>query len=350
MFRVTLDKVASATKNAGIEREVYLSEKIIAKEGYVVALRILSDKAVYNTLENTHGRMMRLKPGDQIAGVLGHRRALQGYSGEVPKKIDVGDRLNVLNLGGVIGRCTSYAPDIGEPFEAEVIGAVLHFPYLGERVSEPAHIGLNAIAKENPTERPAPIIAVVGTCMNTGKTVAACQIIHGLTRQGLEIAAAKVTGVALERDVLRMRDYGALKALSFNDAGLASTEPSTAPDAAHQIVAHLSKGQPDAIVLEFGDGLLGEYGVQEILMDKEFAGWIRAVVLCANDPVGAWGGVPLLKERYGLETAVVTGPVTDNEVGRRFVESELKKVAANALTAPAALVEHIHKEVISDNP
>ncbi len=348
MLRVTLDKVASSTKNAGVERDVYLSKKIIPKEGYVVAVRILTDKAVYNMMENTHGRMMRLKPGDQIAGVLGHRRAPFGYFGEVPKKIEVGDHLNVLNMGGVIGKCTSHAPDIGEPFEVEVTGSVLHFPYLGERASEPAHIGLNAIPKETLVDAPPPLIAVVGTSMSSGKTAAACRIIHGLARRGLKVAAAKVTGVALQRDVLNMLDYGASEALSFNDAGLVSTDPRTALDAARRIIASLARGRPDVIVLEFGDGLLGEYGVQTILKDRDFAKWIQSVILCANDPVGAFGGVPLLKEQYGLSTTLVTGPVTDNQVGKTYIESNLNIPAANALTAPDELVEHVYKEVFDN--
>jgi hypothetical protein len=348
MFRITLDKIASAAKNAGIEREAYLSDEITAKEGYVVAVKILNDKAVYNTLENVHGRMMRLKPGDRIAGVLGHRRGLQGYSGDTPNEIHVGDKLNILNLGGVIGKCNSHAPDVGDPFEAEVIGAVLHFPHLGQRVSEPAHVGLNTIPDVAQTEKPAPIIAVTGTCMNAGKTAAACQIIHGLTHHGFRIAAAKVTGVALQRDVLNMRDYGASEALSFSDAGLVSTNPSTALHAAKRIVAALTKARPDAIVLEFGDGLLGEYGVQEILADGEFASWIASTVLCANDPVGAWGGIPLLRDNYGLKTSVVTGPVTDNEVGRNYVEKNLNVPAENALTAPDKLAELIQMEVFGD--
>ena len=76
MHRISLDKIASATKNAGIEPEAYVTDDITSKEGYVLAVRITSDKAVYNGLENVHGRMMRLKPGDQIAGVLGSRRGL----------------------------------------------------------------------------------------------------------------------------------------------------------------------------------------------------------------------------------------------------------------------------------
>ncbi len=348
MIRITLDKVASSAKSADIDQDVYLSDNIISKEGYVVAVRILTDKAVYNKLENAHGRMMRLKPGNQIAGVLGHRRALRGYSGEVPENVKVGDRLHMLNLGGVIGQCTSYAPDVGKPFEVEVMGAVLHFPHLGKRIGEPAHIALNTIDSCGPIENSAPIIAVVGTCMNAGKTAAACEIINKLTLAGHSVAAAKVTGVALQRDVLNMLDHGASEAISFIDAGIVSTEPATAPDAARQIITHLNKYRPDAIVLEFGDGLLGEYGVQAILKEQDLVKWIQTTVLCANDPVSAWGGVALLNESYGLSTTIITGPVTDNEVGRSYIKSVLKIPAANALSSPEKLAATVQKKVFEN--
>ena len=36
------------------------------------------------------------------------------------------------------------------------------------------------------------------------------------------------------------------------------------------------------------------------------------VVLCANDPAGAWGAVRFL-EQIDISTQIVSGPVTDNE-------------------------------------
>ena len=123
MIRVNLDKIASATKNAQLSHDVYLSEEQPAtEEGLVGAVRVLSDKAVYNQLENTDGRLTRLKPGDVFAGVLGKRKALRGYVGELPDNLQFGSELQVLNLGGVLGRCTSYPPDIGRPFDVEVLG------------------------------------------------------------------------------------------------------------------------------------------------------------------------------------------------------------------------------------
>ncbi len=348
MIRITLDKIASAAKNAPITHEAFISEDLVARSGYVVAVRILTDKAVYNQLENVEGRMTRLKPGDVIAGVLGHRRALRGYVGDVPDQLQPRDVLHVLNLGGVLGRCTSYAPDVGKPFDAEVLGAVLHFPYLGQRVGVPACIADHAIANGGAAERSAPVIAVVGTCMDAGKTVAACEIIHGLARRGLSVAAGKLTGVALQRDVLGMRDHGAVDALSFVDAGVVTTDPATAPDAARRILGQLNRSRPDAIVLELGDGLLGEYGVQAILAAEDLVRHIRSVVLCATDPVGAWGGVRLLHDEYGLAPDVVTGPATDNEVGGAFIQSSLGVPTANALTSPERLVDEIWHKVFDD--
>jgi len=350
MIRITLDKISSAAKNAPISHDAYITEDVVAKAGHVVAVRILTDKAVYNQLENVEGRMTRLKPGDVIAGVLGHRRALRGYVGDVPETLAPGDIVHVLNLGGVVGRCTSYAPDVGKPFEAELLGAVLHFPFLGERVGVPACITDHAIKASGPITSSAPVIAVVGTCMDAGKTVACCEIIHGLVRRGKSVAAGKLTGVALQRDVLGMRDHGAVEALSFVDAGVVTTDPTTAPDSSRRIVAELNRARPDAIVLELGDGLLGEYGVQAILAAEDLASQIRSVVLCATDPVGAWGGARLLREQYGLEPTVVTGPATDNEVGGAYIQNALGVPTANALTEPERLVDNVWKSVFDGAP
>ena len=122
--RVRLDRVASSTKNAQLASEVIVGDEIVAAEGYVLAVRILEDKSSYNTVEDLAGRMVSLRAGDVLAGTLGSRRALRGYAGVVPSHIAVGDTINVLNLGGILGQCTSVNPDIGPPFAAEVLGAV----------------------------------------------------------------------------------------------------------------------------------------------------------------------------------------------------------------------------------
>jgi len=77
--RLHLDRIASSTRNARLAPDVIVGDEIIAREGYLLAVRILDDKATYNTVEDLSGRMVSLRAGDVLAGTLGSRRALRGY-------------------------------------------------------------------------------------------------------------------------------------------------------------------------------------------------------------------------------------------------------------------------------
>ncbi len=340
MKKVLLDKIGSVTATCRLSREVRLGADIPAVEGGVVAVRVLNAKSTYNQLELPSGRLSLVKPGDVVAGALGHRKALFGYSGYLPPAVAVGDRLNILNIGGVIGLCDGVNPDLGNPFVAEVLGQVLHFPILGERVGLPAHITQGALPLGDGLDvRGIPVVAIVGTCMNAGKTQAACALVQAFAHRGLKVAAGKATGVSLRRDVLAMEDAGARHTLIFTDLGVVTTTPDVAPRVARTILTHLAADGPDVIVLELGDGLLGLYGVDAILADRALAATFKVLVLAANDPVAAWGGVQLLQERYTLAATVVTGPATDNVAGTRLVERETGVAAINARTNSAELAE-----------
>ena len=243
--RVRLDRISSSTRNAALPPEVIVGDGIVAAEGYVLAVRILEDKSTYNTVEDVTGRMLALRAGDVLAGTLGTRRALRGYAGVVPTHIAVGDTIEVLNLGGILGKCTSVNPEIGPPFKAEVLGAVLAFPELGDRVGRPAHIRDRAVPPADVLESRIPVVYVAGTCMNAGKTVAATELVRGLARGGLRVGAAKLTGVSLMRDALSMLDAGAVAALTFNDVGSASTHAGVTVTTARENEP-LSENEPTA--------------------------------------------------------------------------------------------------------
>ena len=341
--RIRLDKISSSTRNAHLTAEVILGDEIIAAEGYVLAVRILHDKSSYNTIEDLSGRMVSLRAGDVLAGTLGHRRALRGYAGVVPSHVAVGDTIEVLNLGGILGRCTSANPENGMPFKAEVLGAILTFPALGDRIGHPAHIKDHSVPVAERLESQVPVVYIAGTCMNAGKTVAATELVRGLSRSGLRVAASKLTGVSLMRDALSMVDAGAIAALTFNDIGIATTRAGLTVTAAKGIFNRLAASKPDVIVAELGDGILGEYGVQDILRDPELTGVGAAYVMAAPDPVGCWGAVTLMRDLFGLPVTGLTGPATDNEVGRDYVKAELRLPAFNALREAPALVEVVRQ-------
>lgn len=344
MKTVTLDKVASVTRSCQLQREVRLSADIPCEEGVVVAVRVLHDKSVYNQLELPSGRMAQVKRGDVIAGALGHRQALFGYAGHLPEKLAPGDRVHLLNMGGVIGICDSVSPDLGPPFECEVLGAVLHFPFLGERIGVAARIGgtpwipvLDAAG--------VPVVALVGSCMNCGKTAAACSLVRELSHGGLVVDGFKATGVSLRRDVLAMEDAGARKTGIFTDLGVVTTTGANSAPVTRTLLTQLAAGRPDVIVAELGDGLLGAYGVDAILADAEIRASLTAVVMAANDPVAAWGGVRMLRERFGIEPVAVTGPATDNLAGTKIIEEQLGVPAINARLHGARLAARVRESL-----
>jgi hypothetical protein len=324
---VVVDKIASITQACGLAREVRISTDIPAEEGVVVVVEVLTNKANYNTLELTSGRMAKVGKGDVVIGALGHRKALFGYSGHVPESVKPGDIIQMLNIGGVLG-------------------GVLTFPYLGERIGVPARVGDRQLDQNCKLDtRGVPVIALAGTCMEAGKTAAACAIISRMRHRGLTIDAFKATGVSLRRDILAMEDAGARNSLIFTDMGIVTTTRANGPALTRSMLTELAAHKPDVIVFELGDGLLGAYGVDAILECPDIRAALTGVVLSANDPVAAWGGVTLLRDRFGIDPCVVTGPSTDNAVGVQIIEQQMKVAAFNALGQGAALGDHLIKHL-----
>jgi len=342
MRNVVVDKIASVAQACGLSHEVRISTDIPSEEGVVVVVEVLTNKSTYNTLELTSGRMAKVGKGDIVVGALGHRKALFGYSGHVPPALQAGDVIQMLNIGGVLGICDSINPEKGKPFDCRVLGVALNFPYLGERIGVPARAGyrrLDTAAKLD--ARQVPVVALAGTCMEAGKTAAACAIISRMRHRGLVIDAFKATGVSLRRDVLAMEDAGARRSAIFTDLGVITTTRANGPALTRTMLTELSAGKPDVIVFELGDGILGTYGVDAILECTDIRAALTGVVLSANDPVAAWGGVKLLRDRFGVEPCVVTGPSTDNQVGVEIITSQLGVPAFNAMSAGAALGDRV---------
>jgi hypothetical protein len=339
MKSVVVDKIASVTQALGLKHDLRVAEdNIPAEEGVVLVVEVLTNKSTYNTLELTSGRMAKVVRGDIVVGALGTRRALFGYSGRVPESVKAGDVIQMLNIGGVLGVCDSANPDKGKPFDVRVLGVVLQFPFLGERIGVPARVGSRKLDYDAPLDtHGVPVVALAGTCMEAGKTAAACAIVSRMRHRGLVVDVFKATGVSLRRDILAMEDSGARNGMIFTDLGVVTTTAKTGPALTRTMLTELSAKKPDVIVFELGDGLIGTYGVDAILKCEDIATALTSVVLSANDPVAAWGGVKLLRERFGIEPAAVTGPATDNAVGVQIIEEQMSVRACNAITDGAKL-------------
>jgi hypothetical protein len=322
---IEADKIGSAASLLKLSRTVAVVEASEnPRAGDVVVVRALTDSATYNQLELPTGRLAKVNPGDVLVGVLGRRRALKGFVGDVPGIVHAGDRLHLLNMGGVIGHCTGHHSSLSDAISVEVLGLAC------DESGRVRNIADGALPLRETLGQTAPLVLVAGTCMNSGKTYAATELIKQATRAGLKVAAAKLSGVACLRDTLHMADHGAIATASFLDCGLPSTVGADNLAAvAKSIITRLNEEKPDMIVIELGDGILGGYSVDSVFDDEELREATAALVFCASDYVGAWGGIELFKRR-GIVVDVIAGSVTDSQMGEDYIEKEFDVPAGNA--------------------
>lgn len=322
---IEADKIGSATSPLGLSRMVaVVSDCDKPKAGDVVVVRALTDSATYNQLELPSGRLAKINPTDVLIGVLGRRRALKGFVGDVPEMIQKGDRLHLLNMGGVIGVCKGHHSSLSDAIKVEVIGLAC------DEDGNVLNIADNALKPTDVLNTTAPLVLVAGTCMNSGKTYAATELIKQATHQGLKVAGAKLSGIACLRDTLNMQDHGACATSSFVDCGLPSTVGvDDLASYAKAIINRLNESEADLIVIELGDGILGGYSVDSVFEDEQLRKATAAIVFCASDYVGAWGGVELFKKR-GINVDVIAGSVTDSKMGEDYIQDEFGVPAGNA--------------------
>jgi hypothetical protein len=339
---IEIDKIGSATSPLGLARSMsVMGDSVTPRAGDVVVVRVMTDNATYNMLELPTGRLAKVNPGDVLVGVLGRRRALKGFVGDVPVSVAAGDELHLLNLGGVIGSCSGHHSSLNDAIKVEVIGLACDDR---GRIRNIADVALPLRETLGPT---APLVVIAGACMNSGKTYAATEIIQLATRAGLRVAAAKLSGIACLRDTLNMADHGAIATASFLDCGLPSTVG--APDlasVAKAIIARLNQSAPDLIVIELGDGILGGYSVESVFEDREFREATAALIFCASDYVGAWGGIELLGRR-GIKVDLIAGSVTDSQMGEDYIQNEFGVTAANARRNGSKLFELVREKLKS---
>ena len=318
--KIIVNKIGSVLKNINLNQQVYISKKIHAVEGQAVVVKVLEEQTKYGKLELTTGLMSKIKKGELIVGVLGERKALAGIVGIIPKEIKTGDVLNVLNIGGVIGKATSWNKDfVDSPIPVKILGEVII-----NNKSLNIHDSIQKL--DSVLLKTVPLIVVMGTAMNVGKTTATVKLIQSIkNKTKLNLVAAKLSGIAAQKDILAMKKAGANQVLSFLDVGISSTinNHGLVVPAAKTIINKLTKKKPDLIVVELGDGIIGWYGVEKLLNDKEFSKAMSFNIMCAHDLVGAKGSYDMLND-LNLKIDFFAGPVTNNTAGTDYIENILK--------------------------
>ncbi len=322
------DLYASSVARMNLETPLSVVSGGECDEGDVVLVRVREVNTAYPTIETTEVKEVVLEKGNLLVGVLGNRKALRGFSGRPPLYLRPGSLLHLLNKGGVIGECTAFNRDLGWPAQVEYLGTVA----IDGRPLNLKHRALPLIDSPLPS---IPVILVMGTCMNAGKTTVCKQILRLFSEKGFTVHAGKVAGVACLQDTQGMKKTGAKKVLSFMDFGLPSTtEVESLVPVARSLVHYLAEGKPDFILLEMGDGILGGYQVASVFENTEFMETSLCTILCANDLMGVWGAVQWMNQHssvpHARRPALISGPVTDSGEGIRYIEEHFGIPGANA--------------------
>lgn len=154
--------------------------------------------------------------------------------------------------------------------------------------------------------------------MNAGKTRTVAGLVHGLSRAGFSVGAAKLTGTGSGGDLWAMRDAGAAIAVDFTDAGHASTFGVEMPEQeriTQKLLARLAEAGADIAVVEIADGLLHtETGGLAERGHRE--GWFDGFVFAAGDAMGAAYGCDWLAQR-AIAPLAISGLVSASPLASR---------------------------------
>lgn len=288
---------------------------------YVVA-RVTRSRGTLGVIELANGRDAEVIDGDLVVGALGVRHATLEATGDW-RAVAADGAMHALTRAGVLGRCTSISRWMKPLVELTYAGHVM----LRQR---PCRMLDFAVAGSS-GRLAAPVVLLIGTSMDAGKTVSAKAIVRRLKRRGLRVGGAKLTGVGRLSDILAMQDAGADVVLDFVDAGLPSTvcEREEFEAALDRITSVFARQSVDVVVAEAGASPLEPYNGAAAV--ERLGDAVACTVLCASDPYAVLG----VMSAFGLRPDLVAGRCAGTRAGIELVE-RLAGVPALDLTDPAS--------------
>ncbi|RPH97754.1 MAG: hypothetical protein EHM68_07150 [Lysobacterales bacterium] len=276
--------------------------------GDFVVGRVVGERNRVHQCETKSGRMAELVRGDLLIGALGRRAAtLEGVGDWRAVTDDL--RLEALTSAGLLGRATSTSPMLPDLMELDYLG---HATRRGRKLNM-----MDFVEPAPPRQLGVPVILLIGTSMSSGKTTAGQIIIRALKYLGVDVVAAKLSGAARYRDILRFRDAGARCVLDFVDVGLPSTVCAEARfrPAFELMLSKIAAWEAQVLVVEAGASPLEPYNGAVVV--EYLRGLARFTVLCASDPYAVLGVQTAYGE--GLKADLVAGPAANTSAAIRLV-------------------------------
>ncbi|WP_150910666.1 P-loop NTPase family protein [Marinobacter halotolerans] len=267
------------------------------QHGDLILGRVMS-LGKHGGIQLSSGRRSELFTGDLVVLPCAARYAPDQFEGTA--EIDP-EGADMLASGGCLGKARAKNERVKPPTRVLPIGRLTN---VGG-----APVNLTDYALPKPARKSRiPVIAVFGTAMNSGKTLATARLGYGLRQTGLRVATIKATGTGSFGDFNEFADTGVHYIADFTDAGLATTyllPLNEIKDGIERLLFDAEQNECDVVVMEVADGLFQRESAA-LLADTEFRERIGGMVFACGDAVAAAGGVQELR-RLGYEPEALTG-------------------------------------------
>ena len=263
----------------------------------------------HEKLQLADGRRSQLYVGDEIVLAYGNRYAPNQFEALVPANLE---ECHLAAGGGIASLVLERHSRMDDPTAIRPLGLLADAR--GRRLT----LADFALSNDTlPTVLP-PIVAVLGTSMDSGKTTTAGALVRGLTRAGLKVGTAKVTGTGASGGLHRFLDCGADVALDFVDAGLATSYRATAAQVERcmrTLVAALVESGSEAIVLEVADGIYQDE-TASLIRSALFRSTVGGLLFASGEAMSAVAGVRIL-EAEGHRVLGASGVMTASVLATR---------------------------------
>ena len=302
-----------------------LSGALRPRSGDLV-LAVVERLGHHSRVELPSGRKARLMVGDEVIVAYADRYAPDQFEATIPRHLGVTE---LVASGGIASDVVSKSTAVRAATRIRPVGL------LGDEDGRALNVADFALRPVEPvTDRP-PVIAVVGTSMNSGKTTTITHLVQGLHRAGKRPGVTKVTGTGSGNDFWVQVDAGAHRMLDFTDAGFASTYRIPMHHLERifvELVDHLAASDCGAILVEVADGIYQQETAQ-LIDSPAFRAVVDGVIFAAGEAMGAAKGVDHLRA-MGLPVMAVSGRLTSSPLATRE--------AALACALPTLTLDELH--------
>lgn len=268
----------------------------------------------HKAIDDPTGVRHALFEGDIVGVVFSPRYATEQFEAIVPPDLST---VQIVAGGGVCGLVVSRSGVMQSPTTLLPLG------YLVDRRGQRINLSDHGLTPTTISTGSLPVVLSVGASMDAGKTTAAGSLVHGLTRAGWRVSAAKLTGTAAAKDPRFMFDCGAMRVLDFSSVGYASTlgiSEQQLQNIAETCMSQLAEDAPDVLVLEIADGITQRETRMLLSWFAKRRGPTYTMYSC-GDALAVQVGVQRLRE-MGVHPIAVSGTVTVSPLAMAEAQAE----------------------------